>query len=150
MPVWADQVSLVLIAIGCLVYAVHLLRKGSKGIRPFLLLTAISASSLGCAPSRPKDPSFVVVVHNQDTYPETAVVSWWHESTITGITTKTIAPGGSETFYIGFVPDGFELDTTAHPAQLGGQVWMTPEYRGFYVFHVAYPSGSAWGEFEVK
>jgi len=150
MPVWADQVFLVLVALGCIVYAIHLLRNGSKGIRPFMILAVISAS-LGCGPvNRQKDPSFVVVVHNTDTYPETAVVSWWLGSTIAGVTTKTIAPGGSESFYVGFMPDGFELDTTAYPAQSGGQVWMTPEYRGFYVFHVLYPSGSSWGEVEVK
>jgi hypothetical protein len=144
-----EQGLLLIISVACLIYAGYLLRRQTRGwLKSILFVTGLGL--LGCAPSRPKIMSFVVVVHNQDSYPETAVVSWWHDSTISGVTTLTIPAGGSRAFFMGSMPDGFELDTTAHPAQLGGEVWMTPDYRDCYVFHVHYPSGFTWKQFKTK
>ena len=151
------QIALLVISVSCLAWACVLIRREGRGWLKSVLLLVGLASLVGCGPmlnghsgSGAKN-SFVVVVHNQDlAYPETVVLSWWRDSTIAGISTRMILAGGEAAFAIGAMPDGFELDTTAYPAQLGGQVWQTPEYRDFYVFHVYYPSGFAFGAFPVS
>ena len=145
------QIVLVAIAVFCLGWAACKLRR-EMWMR-VVLFAIMLLGFLACGPisKPPPRPSFVVVVHNLDiVYPETAVVSWWKDSEIIGITTRTIPAGGDATFFIGFIPDGFELDTTAHPAQSGGQAWSGPEISGCYVFHVVYPTGYTWKEYEVK
>jgi hypothetical protein len=48
---WCDDGFFLLIALGCLVYAIYLMKKGSaKGIRPYLLLAAFMPA-LGCGPN---------------------------------------------------------------------------------------------------
>jgi len=146
------QIALVAIAVFCLAYVVAHIRAGFKTRLVLFALLAIGLAC-GCGPvnGKPKSPSFVVVVHNDDLlYPETMNLSWWNASTIAGVQTATIPGGGSHVFFVGFMPDGFELDSTAYPAQSGGQVWQTPEYAGFYVFHVHYPTGVTWGEYPVR
>ncbi len=121
-----------------------------------LLITLLALGIMGCGPISKAAPSlghgFAVVVHNQDTVasPETATVTWWKGSSIVGRETYVMPPGGTATFFMGSTPDGFELDTSYYPAQAGGQVWQTPDYAGWLIFNVGYPSGSAWGEISVR
>ncbi len=95
--------------------------------------------------------SFTVVVHNNDVaYAESVSVSWWLGSSVVGQSSVVIPAGGSFAFPMGHVaPDGFELDSAAHPAPYG-QVWQSPDYQGYWIFHVEYPSGVTWREFPVS
>lgn len=121
------------------------------------LLFLLALILIGCGPminghsGGGQTYGFVVVVHNQDVaFAETATLSWWQGSTIVGSATYLMPAGGEATFVIGPTPDGIELDTTAHPAQAGGQVYQTPDYWGWHIYHVNYPSGFAWGDFPVQ
>lgn len=87
------------------------------------------------------------MLENGDTaFAETFSVSWWRGSAIVGSETTLIPAGGEWPFFMGALPDGLEIDALAWPAQGGGNVYETPDYRRWKVFHVRYPNRATFGE----
>jgi hypothetical protein len=147
----AAQIALLAIAVFCLGFVVMHIR---AGFRTRLILFAFLTLGLlcGCGPVKtpPPSPSFVVVIHNDLAAPELVDLSWRRGATVGPRARATIPAGGWHSFFVGFTPDMVELDSAAFPAQSGGKIWQAPDYWGFYVFHVRYPSGATWCEYPVK
>jgi hypothetical protein len=115
-----------------------------------LLLAACAPMLDGGAAAAPAaSPRFLLVIHNQDVAADdTASVTFWHASTVDATVEHLVPAGGEAVFDLGASPpDGLQICMTAWagiPAGPGGNVFGSPDYRGTWIFHVAYPSGFTW------
>jgi hypothetical protein len=148
MPAWVDQGFLLLISIVCLAYAIYLMKKTAKGIRSFLIASALAASIAGCGPIQQPQPNrYIVVFHNQSNFAQDVTVKVWAaNSAWIGEEKLKVQPNQEGRFVFGTTPgDLVEIDAGWGPA-----AWNGPEVDGFWVFHVSFPNALSWREYPVQ
>jgi len=135
---------------------VRLIKALLVGVLLGLTLVAIFALA-GCGPVNgpPKQPSFYLIFENQSSTAQVVSVTyWWTGYDMNGTPLGTysaqlgekVQPHTSAPFRI----DRIQPDLVDVRAGWGHLSWSGPDYSGYSVLHVVFPSGASWAEDPIK